>query len=305
MKKLLLLFIYIGLSSGMVKAQQDAQYTDYMYNTISFNPGYTGTREALSILGLYRNQWAGLNGAPETVGLSAHAPVGKKVGLGINISNDKIFVVNEIAVDFFFSYQLDLSEKAKLSLGLKGGINQYSVDFTKANTGGYDPGDYNLNNSGSTLSPQTGFGAFYYTDNFYAGISIPNLLNTSHFSDVNKGLKNDRLHLYYIIGKVFNFGPDIKFKPSGLVKMVSGSPLQVDVSSNVMFADKFTLGLAYRWDAALSCQTGFQISDKYMIGYAYDWETTKLAQYNHGSHEIFLRYELFSKRGKILSPRFF
>ena len=289
-----------------VYSQQDSQYTQYMYNTMTFNPAYAGTREVFSGIALYRNQWTGLDGAPETMNLSVHSPVGRKVGLGLSITNDRIFIANETAIDFVFSYIMNVSENGKLSLGIKGGMNLFDIDFSRVNTGSPGGGDPNVQyNVDNEFAPQVGIGAYYYSDKFYAGISIPNMLETEHFDDSNNSTAGERMHLHFITGYVFNLSQDIKFKPAGLVKLVSGSPLQVDVSANFLFYDKFSLGAAYRWDAAMSVLTGFQIDDRLMIGYSYDWETTALAQYNSGSHEIFLRFELFNNRKKLISPRFF
>ncbi|MDQ6473082.1 type IX secretion system membrane protein PorP/SprF [Flavobacterium sp. LHD-80] len=304
-KRLFILVILISLNTSFVRGQQDSQFTNYMYNTMSFNPAYTGTRDALSVLALYRNQWMGIDGAPETINFSAQAPVGKKVGLGINVISDKIFVVNESVIDLMFSYKVDVSYRAKLSLGIKGGLNIFNVDFTQANTGPKDPNDLNLSIT-NEISPQVGVGAYYYTDTFYTGLSVPNIIETNHFNDSERNIKTERLHLYYIIGKVFELNSNLKFKPSGLLKIVSGSPIQVDVSTNFMVYDKLTLGLAYRWDAALSALAAFQVSDRWLIGYAYDWETTKLSNYNSGSHEFFLRFELINKsKSRLVTPRFF
>ncbi|MCF8715158.1 type IX secretion system membrane protein PorP/SprF [Joostella atrarenae] len=286
--------------------QQDSQYTQYMYNTMTFNPAYTGTRDVFSGLAMYRNQWTGLDGAPETMNLSMHGPVGNNVGLGLSITNDKIFIANETAIDLMFSYIINLSYRSKLSLGLKAGANLFDIDFSRVNTGSPNGGDPNVQyNVDNEFAPQVGAGAYYYTDKFYAGLSIPNMLETEHFDDSSNSTAGERMHLYFITGYVFNLSPDIKFKPATLVKAVSGAPLQVDVSANFLFYDSFSIGAAYRWDAALSVLTGLQINDRWMVGYAYDWETTSLAQYNKGSHEIFLRFELFKNYKKVISPRFF
>ncbi|MCM5663080.1 PorP/SprF family type IX secretion system membrane protein [Galbibacter mesophilus] len=286
--------------------QQDSQFTQYMYNTMTFNPAYAGTREVFSSIALYRNQWNGLQGAPETMNFAMHGPVGNKVGLGFSITNDQIFIANETEIDFVFSYIMNVSDRGKLSLGIKGGLNFFDIDFTRVNTGLPNGGNasvqYNVDNE---FSPQVGAGAFYYTDRFYVGASVPNILETSHFDESENSTAGERLHLYFISGYVFNLSSNIQFKPAALVKAVSGAPLQVDISANFWFYEKFALGAAYRWDAATSVLAGFHLDDRWMIGYAYDWETTPLAQYNGGSHEIFIRFELFKNRKKIISPRFF
>lgn len=295
------------LTTEASRAQQDSQYTQYMYNTMTINSAYAGTRDMLSVIALYRNQWVGLDGAPENMNFTIHSPVGNRVGLGFSIVNDKIFISQETNVNGAFSYQIPISDQgAKLSLGVNAGFNLLNVDFSKANNGALDPNDPNIqNNIENRLSPQVGVGAYYYTDKFYAGLSSPNLLETKFSGSNISSTASQRMHLYLITGYVFDLDYFIKLKPALLVKAVSGAPLQVDVSANVLFSEKFTLGLAYRWNAALSAMAGFQISDKFMVGYAYDWETSDLNRNTSGSHEVFLRFELFNLRKKVLAPRFF
>lgn len=302
----------VTMFASDLAAQQDAQYTQYMYNTLSINPAYAGSREVLSFVGLYRSQWVGLDGAPKTQSFSIHSPIGNNVSLGLNVVNDNIFITNETYVDLDFSYTIHTSEVGKLNLGLKGGGHLLDVDSNRAYTGAFEQGDVNAEiNIDKKFSPQVGFGAFYYTDKFYAGLSVPNLLETKHFDLSNNSnlsssvLSKERIHYYFITGYVFDLGDELQFKPSILAKAVVGSPLEVDASANFLLFDKLTLGAAYRWSAALSGLVGFQISDQLMLGFAYDRETTDLEQYNNGSYEFFLRYELFKRNKRMLSPRFF
>jgi type IX secretion system PorP/SprF family membrane protein len=160
------------------------------------------------------------------------------------------------------------------------------------------------------FSPNIGVGVYFHSDKTYFGLSVPNFLETKHFDDQASSLSSasvaaEKMHYYFIAGHVFEVNPSIKFKPAFLTKVIEGAPLQVDFSANFLYNDKFSLGLAYRWDAAMSALAGFQVSDSWFIGYAYDMEVTKLANYNSGSHEIFLRYELFKNYDKVISPRFF
>ncbi len=291
-------------------AQQDSQFTNYMYNTININPAYAGSRGVLSIFGLHRNQWVGLDGAPVTNTFSINSPINNSnFGIGVSLVNDRIGPSDEnnIAVDI--SYSIKTSETYKLSFGIKGTANLLNVDFTKLNI--YNQGDalaqYNVDNR---FSPNIGAGIYYHSDKTYFGFSIPNMLETQHFDKEQTSLSaesvaSERMHYYFIAGHVIDVNPSIKFKPALLTKVVNGAPLQVDLSANFLINDKFTAGLAYRWDAAFSALAGFQISDSWFIGYGYDMEITKLANYNSGSHEIFLRYELFKNYDKVVSPRFF
>ncbi|HIC32607.1 MAG TPA: type IX secretion system membrane protein PorP/SprF [Flavobacteriaceae bacterium] len=305
----ILILITLGVFSTKVQAQQDAQYTQYMYNPISINPAYAGTRDVFSFLGLYRTQWVGLDGAPETFTLSGHTPVGNNVGLGMNVTQDKVFITNETYVDIDFSYKINISDQAKLALGFKAGGHFLNIDSSP--TSAFNPGDADTEiNIDNKFSPQFGVGVYYYTDSFYLGLSVPNMLETQHF-DENAANNNsfatakERVNFYLMTGKTFDLNKDLKFKPSTLLKVVDGAPIQVDLSANFLIKEKLTLGAAYRWSAALSGMIGYQLSDQLMLGFAYDRETTELRQYNDGSFEFFLRFELFKRNNRMISPRFF
>jgi type IX secretion system PorP/SprF family membrane protein len=301
--------LIVLLISVVSYAQQDAQYTQYMYNTIVVNPAYAGSRQSMSIFALHRTQWVGIEGAPVTNSFSINTPINEsKVGLGLSIVNDQIGPSDEnnIAVDF--SYTIPASEKYKMSFGLKASANLLNVDFTKLDK---YPGDIIFEeNIDNKFSPNIGVGFYLHSDNSYIGISAPNLIETEHFdksasSTSSSHIATEKINYYLIAGYVFELSPSVKLKPSLQTKYVQGAPLQVDVSANFLINEKFVAGLAYRWSAAMSAMVGFQASDSWFIGYSYDFDTTALADYNSGSHEIFLRYELFNKYDKIISPRFF
>ena len=287
-------------------AQQDAQYTQYMYNTININPAYAGSRGALSVFGLYRTQWVGLDGAPETSTFSVNTPINNSnLGVGVSLVNDKIGPTNENTFSADLSYTIQTSADFKLSFGIKGSANFFNLDVTKLNPESQgDPQFQDLNNK---FSPNVGAGVYWHSDKAYIGLSVPNFIETNRYDDNDYAIYKDRINYYLIAGYVFDLDrlQYIKFKPALLTKMVQGAPLQVDVSANFMFMDKLVLGVAYRWSASLSAMAGFQISDGLYIGYGYDRETTKLNNYNSGSHEIFLRYEFFRKNSKMTTPRFF
>ncbi|MCG9794057.1 PorP/SprF family type IX secretion system membrane protein [Flavobacterium algicola] len=298
------------LVTSLSFAQQDAQFTQYMYNTMAINPAYAGLREKMSIFALHRTQWVGLEGAPVTNNVSIHSPInGGNMGLGLSILNDKIGPSDETDIGVNFSYNIKTTENYTLSFGIKGSVNLLNIDFTKLTY--LSPADQSFeNNIDNKFSPNVGAGVYYYSDNTYVGFSVPSILETKHFDKyANDGatsyIAKERLHYFLTAGHVFDLTGDIKFKPSLLTKLTQGAPLQVDLSANFLINDKFVIGGAYRWSAAVSGMVGFQVSDSWFIGYGYDLETTRLAHYNSGSHEIFLRYELFNKYDRIVSPRFF
>ncbi len=307
------LILLVAVISGLY-AQQDAQYTQYMYNTMSVNPAYAGSRGQLSIAALYRAQWAGLDGAPKTQTLNLHSPIrDSRLGYGISVINDNIGdgVVQETQFDAVISYTIDVSREGKLSFGLKAGGNLLNLDFSGLEKHDVEPvGTDNIENK---FSPNFGVGVYYHSDRFYAGLSAPNLLETDHFDNSQRDanavqfLSTERINFYMITGYVFDLNGDFKFKPALLTKVVSGAPLQLDLSASFLYNEKFSFGAAYRLDAAVSALVGFQITDQFMIGLAYDRETTELGstQFNDGSFEVFLRFELVKSFQRLVSPRFF
>lgn len=291
----------IGLVSY---AQQDAQYTQYMYNTINVNPAYAGSRGVLSVFGLHRTQWVGLDGAPTTNAFSLNSPIeNTNLGVGLSFVNDKIGPTVENTISADLSYTIRTSETYKLSFGVKGTANLFNLDVNKLNP--QNAGDPLLQDLDNDFSPNVGAGAYLHSDKLYLGVSVPNFFETKRYDDNDIAVYKERMNLYFIGGYVFDLSPSLKFKPAFLTKLVEGAPLQLDVSGNFLINEKFVLGAAWRWDAAVSAMAGFQITDGLFIGYGYDLETTKLANYNSGSHEVFLRFELFKKQEKIVSPRFF
>tara|TARA_R110000868_G_scaffold822_2_gene6103 strand:- start:4716 stop:5627 length:912 start_codon:yes stop_codon:yes gene_type:complete len=300
-KLLLIASIFIGF---MGFSQQDAQYTQYMYNTINVNPAYAGSRDVMSIFGLYRTQWIGLEGAPKTAAFSINSPLGNNNwGMGLSFVSDKIGATDESAISVDLSYAINVSENFKLALGLKGTGNLFNLDVNKLDI--EHANDPQYQNLGNSFTSNLGAGLYLYSNKTYLGISAPNFFETTRYDDNAVELYTERLTLYFIGGHVFDLSPTLQLKPAVLAKLVEGAPLQVDLSANFLIREKLVLGAAYRWDAALSALAGFQISDGLFIGYGYDYETTNLSRYNSGSHEIFVRFELFNRYSNIVAPRFF
>ena len=307
MKKIIFL-AFTGLLFTNMFGQQDAQYSQYMYNTVSVNPAYAVSKEYLSIVGLYRSQWVGLDGAPKTQTLSITSPLGKSLGGGLSIVNDQIGPANETYIDVDFAYSIRLNTQTQLAFGLKAGLNILDVNFDRLD-GGDQPDQLFETNIDNRVMPNVGLGMYWYGENFYLGLSSPDLLETKHFDEEASAgesfLAKESVHAYLMGGYVLDLNPDFKFKPSFLLKVVQGAPLQVDMSANFLYREQITLGAAYRWDAAVSLLAGFQITEKILIGYAYDFETTPLKKYNSGSHELILKFDLLFREKAVISPRFF
>jgi type IX secretion system PorP/SprF family membrane protein len=282
-----------------------------MYNTVSVNPGYAGSRGQLSIAALYRAQWVGLDGAPKTQTFNLHTPLGYKgVGLGISAINDQIGPTSETYLDLDLSYTIQTSQDARLSFGLKASGHLLDIRFSELNQDWTNPGgpDPTLQQDiDNRFSPNVGAGIYFHTQKFYAGISAPRILETSHFEESSLSTANEQMNFYLITGYVYDMNPLWKFKPALLTKVVRGAPLQLDLSANFMYNERFILGAAYRWDAAVSAMAGFQVSPEFLIGLAYDREITELgrAVFNDGSFEIILRYDFIKVADLLKSPRFF
>lgn len=302
MKTKIILFalLFTGIASY---AQQDSQFTQYMYNTITVNPAYAGSRGVMSIFALHRTQWVGLDGAPVTNAVSINTPLnGNNLGLGVSVINDRIGPTHENTISADLSYTVPTSETFKLSFGVKATANLFDLDGSKLTPKVY--GDVSLE-SFNKFTPNIGAGVYLHSDKAYLGLSVPNFIETNRYNDNDVAIAKEKITSYLIAGYVFDLNSSVKFKPALLTKMIKGAPLQADISANFLFNNKFMLGASYRWSAALSAMAGFQISEALYIGYAYDHETTQLKHYNSGSHEVFFRFELFKNNDKITTPRFF
>ncbi len=295
-----LVFIF---TSMMSYAQQDAQFTQYMYNTININPAYAGSRGVLSIFALHRSQWVGIDGAPITNAISMNTPLnGNNLGLGVSVVNDRVGPVRENAISTDLSYTIPTSETFKLSFGLKVTANLFDLNTSILNPVDNDPSLQQYNNK---FSPNIGTGIYLHSSKAYVGISVPHIIETNHYNDNDVSVFKEKMTYYFISGYIFDLNSSIKFKPSMLSKITVGTPFQLDLSGSLLFNNKVTAGVSYRWNTAVSALVGFQISDSMYVGYTYDMDTTKLNKYNSGSHEIFLRFELFKTNTKMVTQRFF
>ncbi len=312
MQKIYITLVLLTVSVCSVLAQQDAQYTQYMYNTQAVNPAYVGSRGVFSAAALYRTQWVGQDGAPSTQTLNVNSPVSKRVGVGVSIVSDEIGngTYRNTSFDADFSYTIPTSQSGKLSFGLKASGHLLDVNLT--NLRNYNPGLLAPEDSGvdKRFSPNFGAGVYYYTNRFYAGVSVPSFLETEHFEvseETNSYISKEKNTFYLMAGYVTNINANLKLKPAVLVKTVAGAPLQVDVSATFLLNNKLSFGAAYRWDAAVSALVGFQFSDKFLIGIAHDREITEFGgtQFNNGSFEFLLRFELPTTKGTGITSRFF
>ena len=306
--KLFFKIIFIGLLSLFLStnilAQQDPQYTQYMHNTMSVNPAYAGSKGHGVITAIGRTQWVGFEGAPNTQNISYHTPLGYSgLGLGVNLMNDEIGPSKEIYIDANLSYTIETGEEGNLAFGLRLGGRLLNIDWSK---GRVNENEQILEENINKFLPTIGAGIYYYESKWYVGLSVPNILRNEHYDAENPigESATERMHFFLMAGYVYDINEDLKLKPAALLKAVSGAPLSLDVSANLLFNEKFRIGLGWRWNDSLSALLGFQISEKLLIGYSYDLTTSNYNVTNLGTHEIMLQYELF-KNTTYRSPRFF
>ena len=300
-------FAIMSLYYNTSFSQQDPSFTQYMYNTMSINPAYAGTRDILSANLLYRSQWIGIEGSPQTQSLTIHSPIEDGLmGLGLNVLNDQVGPVSETSVSGTYSYILPLNRYTSISFGVNAGAELFNIDFTELNV--FDQQDPNFqNNIDNKISPQVGVGAMIYNDLLYVSLSVPRILRTEYYDgeETSNTVASRRAHYYLTAGYVFDVNENIRFKPSILSRYVSGSPLRLDVSANFLINDKFSIGASYRLSSSYGILSSYQVSDAILAGISYDRDSSELRSFNNGTFEIFLRFELFKKYSKMYTPRFF
>lgn len=270
--------------------QKEPQYTQYMYNIGSFNPAYVGTVEKTEIAALYRAQWIDIPGAPKTLRFGANIPWGnEKNGLGINVISDALGPTTQTFFNVAYSFQVNVSDDAKLSFGIDAGGSSLKVDFTK---GAFeDPNEPLLANMVvNKFYPTVGAGLFLYSDDWYLGASVPNFLYNVVNDEELALFVNDRVQLNLIGGYVFELSDNLKFKPAFMAHYLEGLPVKIDLSTNFLINDLFSVGASYRIDNSVSALAGFQISSVMFLGYSYDYNTNGLGEYNSGSHEAILKF---------------
>lgn len=305
----LALILSIGGSASY--AQQAPMFTHYMYNTLSVNPAYAGSREALTITALHRSQWVDFAGAPTTQTLTMHSPIiNEHIGVGLAVVNDKIGPTNNTSIVASFAYRMKLTQKSKLALGLSAGANIFQANLNSLNLD--QPNDAVFqNNVNNKTTPNVGFGVYYSRDRFYTGISVPSLIENS-FSEVNQTggstlIASEQRHYFFIAGGLIKLGHNLDFKPTTLIKVTAAAPIQADLTASFIIMKRLLLGGMFRTGDAVGGLIGYDITEQLHMGYSYDWsyglETSK---YNNGSHEIMLRYDfIFSSKKQIHSPRNF
>lgn len=300
-----ILTISLSLLAPKVKAQQEIMFTQYMFNGLALNPAYAGSHEAVSMTFLARDQWGGIEGAPNTQTFSIHSPVNKKsIALGLQIIHDKISVFNQYGVNAAYAYRIPTGN-GTLSFGLQGGFTSYQAELTQLST------NHTSEVFGADVSkflPNFGAGVYYYSKKYYLGFSIPQLISNSLHDEI-VGVDSDarqKRHYFLTSGYVFDLSRNVKFKPNALLKVVEGAPIELDLNANVLLNNVVWLGLSWRSFADFDALLELQVNNQLLIGYSYDFaNTTDLRRVNSGSHELMLNYRLRYAKKKVVTPRLF
>ncbi len=311
MKKYILILLCVLGLGNVAFGQQDPHYSQYMFNHLVLNPAYAGSWGFLTSNLIFRKQWVGFDGAPETQSFSMHAPSrNDRHGFGLGFVNDKIGVTHTTGLNFDYAFRIHLGKNARLALGLQGAVENYRANMGGVRTGsditgaGSDPAF-----QGSSINvwlPNAGAGVFFHTKHFYLGASAPRLI-TQDLNDGNAGsIAVQSRHYFFTTGLVF--GKDeaaVKFKPSVLVKYEPQSPISVDLNAHFLFADRLWLGVSYRTEDAIVGMIQLQAFKWLRIGYAYDHVTSDINPYAAASHEFLLGLDLNFKQKAMVSPRYF
>ena len=307
MKRIIIILVMLILGLEYSNAQQLPQFTQYMYNTIAINPAYAGSRGALSIVGLNRNQWAGFDGGPQTQTLSIHSPLrNEKIGLGFSLINDKSGYENFTYAFADFSYTIKASEEVNVSFGLKAGMTYYKLADELYNATEVNQDPY-FNDKLNRWNSNFGAGILFHSDRWYVGLSMPKMINHDLNNDTEFAAL-EKVHYYAIGGYVFDLSDNLKLKPSFMMKYTKGAPISTDLTANFLFNEKFWLGGSYRFNGeqnAVGALVDFQVTDQFRVGYTYEIPTGEIRPYTSGSHEILLMYEFRFMKRKQKSPRYF
>jgi len=314
MKKYLILSLGLIVASAM-GAQQDAQYTQFMFNKLALNPAFAGNWDATAITALQRSQWSGFEGAPNTQSLTVNSAFGNTVGAGLMIMHDQIGAIDSWNVAAAYAYKIKLA-KGQLSLGLQAGLRRHEVSWNKLSPSESDDPLASLQEN-TTLSPTFGVGVYYQQKKYYVGISVPTLnqysLNEIGQNDLPTTSVQQR-HYYLMAGGLLYDTDRFKIKMAGLMKYTASSPVDIDLHTSMIFYDKLWAGVTLRHGGFQSNDNmlesadlvlQYQFSDGLRVGLAYDISLTEISQYNSGSYEMMAFIQPFVNKDAVQNPRFF
>jgi type IX secretion system PorP/SprF family membrane protein len=311
MKRFLTILLFVSAAVSASFAQQQAMFTQYMFNPIAINPAYAGSLEAWTATAIARTQWTSMPGAPQTQTASVHGPVKySRASFGAQIIHDQITVSHHYGVYGFYSYYIPLNKKTKLSFGVRGGVSNYRADLSELEV--FYPGmdivqdpSFASDQYGGWL-PNVGLGVYIRNNRWYAGFSVPEIIHNTITTSVESIKGKQERHYFIHGGYVFDLSPDLKIKPNFLVKGVEGAPVQVDLNANLLIKDIVWIGGSYRWDESFAAILEIDFNRQFRLGYSYDFAgRNNLGPFNNGSHEFLISYRFIRDKGVTITPRYF
>ncbi len=303
MRKLIILGAFIIIGCSTLMAQQAPQFTNFMFNKLVYNPAYAGSHEVLTLNAIYRNQWLGIDGAPETANFNMHMPFLKdRCGAGLSIISDRVGMVNTTNINLSYSYRMKVSERSTLGIGLMGRLEQSSIDWTM--TDELQQGDQMIGTGQSMdIQPNFGAGVFLSSDKYYVGLSVPQLLKNNLYTDMNIA---ENVQNYYLMGGVvLDLNKDVKIKPAAMFTYNPSAPFEADFNLNFIFMDAFWIGGSYRMGDSFDGIIAYQFTKQLRGGMAVDFTTSELADYTSGSFEVMLQYSFVYEKNGVTNLRFF
>ena len=301
------LLMLIGGLSRSLMGQQDVQFSQNMFNTMAFNPAYAGSAEMLNASALYRSQWVGFDGAPQTQTLTANSPLkNNKLAVGGMLFNDVLGPTKTIGLYGDFVYRIHLKD-SWLAFGAKVGFDIFNGNFMGLDIVNNTDPEFQSDITNQFM-PNVGFGVYYYSKKYYVGFSAPRLVRNTIYKNTNELIVENgkqEINSYFTAGYVFTLSRSIKFKPALLYKFVQNSPGQLDLNFNFLFVERFWLGVMYRPNSAWGILAQFQVNQQLRFGYTLDFSMLDIQDYNNGTHEFMISYDFGYNRTKIKSPRYF
>jgi len=293
----LLLTAYCLLPTSSIWAQQDAMYSQYMFNKLVINPAYAGSKNGLSTRATYRNQWVGFEGSPTIITLSGHSPLkgDKKVNVGGILYNDKIGATSVTGLFGNYAFRVELGgskeEPNNLAFGLSVGFDYYKKKWSEIEP--LEPNDDAfLDIDRALFLPNAGFGIYFHNEKYYLGLSMPKLIENK-LDFVNNTVSTGRRsrHYYFVTGGRIDLNENIQWHPSLLLKFVEAAPVQLDINSMVWFFETVAVGSSFRTGDAIVLLIEYEINDKIRIGYSYDFTLSEIRKYSRGAHEIVIGFD--------------
>lgn len=300
--RIIILIGILSCAAQYVSAQQDPHFTQFFDNTLFVNPAYAGSKDVLNVTGLHREQWVGFDGRPVSTTLSVHSPLTyRSVGLGMTMVNDHNGPVDQTMFYGDFSYSLKFKNKSKLAFGIKAGLNLINIGTSALQA--TNQNDINLlRDVRNHVNPNFGFGIYYHTPVWFAGVSTPKLLEQSY--DGSK-TNLEKRHYFANVGGVITLNHLWKLRPMTQLKVTVGAPLSLDVSVAGIYRERFYIGALYRLDAAVGAFVQYQVTSQFKLGFASDFGTQAIRNYNYGTFEMMASYDFIFKKTGVRSPRYF